>query len=423
MEKNLTTGSVFRNIVGFSLPYLLAYFLQTLYGMADLFITGQFSGTADITAVSIGSQVMHMITVMIVGLAMGTTIAIGRAVGGREQEKAALAIGNSTTLFIGLSVVLTVILLALVRPIVGIMSTPEEAVEGTVRYLTICFIGIPFIDMFTDGNAEATMYMIVFSVAFNLILWTLGAYLMTQDRKQISLKKAFLNPCTVGSVIGFLLFLVPQINIFDMEAVAELQQIVEYTGNMTAPLSMMVVGVRLAELPARSLFGDPKIYLCAFVRLILSAALTYLIILPFKLAGLFEATPYVLLTPVIAMAMPPAASVVAFAEKLDGEKQFSRTAERRLFLGPKERHSGRDFGNGRLLVGEQGDLVDDEKGEKDKENDEIVDGWEEGHGQDGEAEAEADGQEEKEERSQEGQPSVKGFSPHFSRAPVFLPQP
>ena len=127
-------------------------------------------------------------------------------------------------------------------------------------------------------------------------------------------------------MIGFLLFLVPQINIFDMEAVAELQQIGEYTGNMTAPLSMMVVGVGLAELPARSLFGDPKIYLCAFVRLILSAALTYLIILPFKLAGLFEATPYVLLTPVIAMAMPPAASVVAFAEKLDGEKQFSAAA-------------------------------------------------------------------------------------------------
>lgn len=211
------------------------------------------------------------------------------------------------------------------------MKKPEERRNRDVlvfisTFSNCAFIGIPFIDMFTDGNAEATMYMIVFSVAFNLILWTLGAYLMTQDRKQISLKKAFLNPCTVGSVIGFLLFLVPQINIFDMEAVAELQQIVEYTGNMTAPLSMMVVGVRLAELPARSLFGDPKIYLCAFVRLILSAALTYLIILPFKLAGLFEATPYVLLTPVIAMAMPPAASVVAFAEKLDGEKQFSAAA-------------------------------------------------------------------------------------------------
>ena len=74
MERNLTTGSVFKNIVFFSLPYLLSYFLQTLYGMADLFIIGQFEGTASTTAVSIGSQVMHMLTVMIVGLAMGSTV-------------------------------------------------------------------------------------------------------------------------------------------------------------------------------------------------------------------------------------------------------------------------------------------------------------------------------------------------------------
>ena len=82
MQNDLTTGSVFRNVVSFSLPYLLSYFLQTLYGMADLFIIGQFEGVAGTTAVSIGSQVMHMLTVMIVGLAMGATVSIGRAVGG-----------------------------------------------------------------------------------------------------------------------------------------------------------------------------------------------------------------------------------------------------------------------------------------------------------------------------------------------------
>ena len=52
MEQDLTTGSVFKRIVYFSLPYLLSYFLQTLYGMADLFITGQFYGVDTITAVS-----------------------------------------------------------------------------------------------------------------------------------------------------------------------------------------------------------------------------------------------------------------------------------------------------------------------------------------------------------------------------------
>lgn len=69
MEKRLTTGNVFHNILVFSLPYLFSYLLQTLYGMADLYIIGQFGAVFDTTAVSIGSQVMHMLTVMIVGLA------------------------------------------------------------------------------------------------------------------------------------------------------------------------------------------------------------------------------------------------------------------------------------------------------------------------------------------------------------------
>ena len=58
MQRDLTTGSVLKNITYFSLPYLFSYFLQTLYGMADLFIIGQFEGVAATTAVSVGSQVI-----------------------------------------------------------------------------------------------------------------------------------------------------------------------------------------------------------------------------------------------------------------------------------------------------------------------------------------------------------------------------
>ena len=145
LEKNLTNGSVLKNIAYFSLPYLLSYFLQTLYGLADLFIIGQFEGVASTTAVSIGSQVMHMLTVMIVGLAMGSTVCIGQAVGAGDKKHASAAIGNTVTLFMLLSVVITALLLALVRPIVSVMSTPAEAADGTRAYLTICFTGIPFI--------------------------------------------------------------------------------------------------------------------------------------------------------------------------------------------------------------------------------------------------------------------------------------
>lgn len=178
MEKNLTTGSVFKNLVLFSLPYLLSYFLQTLYGMADLFIIGQFEGVASTTAVSVGSQVMHMLTVMIVGLAMGTTVSIAQNIGAGDRRKAAQAVGNTVVLFVSVSVALTVLLLLLVRHIVSVMSTPAEAVEGTVAYLTVCFIGIPFITAYNIissifrgmGDSRSPMYFIAIACVTNIAL-------------------------------------------------------------------------------------------------------------------------------------------------------------------------------------------------------------------------------------------------------------
>lgn len=178
MERDLTQGSVFRNILSFSLPYLLSYFLQTLYGMADLFIIGQFEGVASTTAVSVGSQVMHMLTVMIVGLAMGSTVSIARAVGGKDRAAASAAVGNTVTLFMVISLALMGVLLLCTGPITAVLSVPEEAVAGTREYLTICFIGIPFITAYNIvssifrgmGDSRSPMYFIAVACIANIAL-------------------------------------------------------------------------------------------------------------------------------------------------------------------------------------------------------------------------------------------------------------
>ena len=178
MKRELTSGSVMKNLLFFSLPYLLSFFLQTLYGMADLLIIGQFGSVADTTAVSVGSQVMHMLTVMIVGLAMGATVNIGQAIGGRDNRRAALFTGNTVTLFMGISSVLTLLLLVLRRAIVSAVSTPADAAAGTVDYLTICFIGIPFITAYNIisavfrgmGDSKSPMYFIAVACAANIAL-------------------------------------------------------------------------------------------------------------------------------------------------------------------------------------------------------------------------------------------------------------
>ena len=178
MEKNLTQGSIFKNIVVFSLPFLLSYFLQTLYGMADLFIAGQFNGANVISAVSIGSQVMHMFTVMIVGLAMGGTVLIGQAVGARDSKKISNVIGNTITLFIIIAIFITFILLVLCRKIVLVVQTPIESIDETVSYLKICFIGIPFIVAYNVissicrglGDSKSPMIFITIACVINIIL-------------------------------------------------------------------------------------------------------------------------------------------------------------------------------------------------------------------------------------------------------------
>lgn len=176
MQRDLTQGSLLKNIAIFSLPFLLSYFLQTLYGMADLFIIGQYNEASSISGVAIGSQVMHMITVMIVGLAMGSVVMIGRYVGSRDQRSIAHTIGNTITLFAIVAAALMLILLVCLHPIVHVMSTPEEAVPETISYLRICFIGIPFIVAYNIiasifrgmGDSRSPMYFIAIACVLNI---------------------------------------------------------------------------------------------------------------------------------------------------------------------------------------------------------------------------------------------------------------
>lgn len=124
--KDYTQGNIWRNITDFALPYMLAYFLQMLYGLTDLFVIGRYCDVSSITAVSIGAQVMHLVTVVIIGLAMGTTVLTARAVGSHDTTRAASVIGNTVTLFALLAVLTTGALLWGRNAIVGFDGHPTR---------------------------------------------------------------------------------------------------------------------------------------------------------------------------------------------------------------------------------------------------------------------------------------------------------
>ena len=178
-ERNdLTQGSVGKNLLHFALPYLLACFMQTFYGMADLFVVGRYNGSETTTAVSIGSQVMHMLTVIIVGFAMGTTVRIGRGVGAKDDKAVAETVGSSIVFFAGFAVVITIVLLVCSHGIAQVMLTPPEAVAETRIYLAICFAGVPFITAYNVissifrglGDSRRPMYFVGIACVVNIVL-------------------------------------------------------------------------------------------------------------------------------------------------------------------------------------------------------------------------------------------------------------
>ncbi len=178
IRNDLTQGSIWGNVTTFLLPYILAYFLQILYGLADLFVIGRYCDVDSTTAVSNGAQVMYFVTCVVIGLAMGTTVNTAHAIGAKDYRRASRVIGNTATMFLTLSVLLACVLLVFRHSIVNLVDTPPEAVDGTTSYLTVCFMGIPFIMAYNViasifrglGDSKSPMYFVAVACVVNILL-------------------------------------------------------------------------------------------------------------------------------------------------------------------------------------------------------------------------------------------------------------
>ena len=132
---NFTEGKIFSPLLRFTIPILMALFLQTMYGAVDLLVVGQFGNAADVSAVSTGSQIMTAITSMITGLTMGITILIGQKLGEGKRKDAGNVVGSGISIFAIIAIIVTVIVVTFSSSITTIMNVPSEAFDSTVSYL------------------------------------------------------------------------------------------------------------------------------------------------------------------------------------------------------------------------------------------------------------------------------------------------
>ena len=143
--RDLTTGSVPKTLFSFSLPLFLSGLLQMVYNMVDMIVVGNFVGTNGLSAVSIGGEVLMLITFVAMGFSNAGQVLISRYVGGRRHDLVGEMVGTLFTLLESLAVIIMILFLFSYQGILRWLNTPEEIYEYTRQYCITCIYGTVFI--------------------------------------------------------------------------------------------------------------------------------------------------------------------------------------------------------------------------------------------------------------------------------------
>lgn len=161
------------------------------------------------------------------------------------------------------------------------------------------------------------IYTAVFILGFNIASWTLGVYTITGDKKHISLRKALLNPPTAALVVALPLFFFK--SYIPSDVLTPLSSGIGYLSDMTLPLSMIILGIRLADIKFKVLLTDVKVYIVCLIKLVAAPLICFGIMYLLKLV--FPALDKsIIVTAYIVIAMPSASLTLTFAEMFDGDR-------------------------------------------------------------------------------------------------------
>lgn len=155
---DLTKGNLVQTVILFSIPFLLANLIQAFYGAADLMVVGRYCGKEAVSAVATGTQVTQIITSIITGLTLGSTVLVGNYAGQKRLEQVKETIGTSLCLFAVVGVVLSVLLWLLTPQLLKALKTPESAFSSACSYVQVCACGVVFICGYNGVSAVLRGY-------------------------------------------------------------------------------------------------------------------------------------------------------------------------------------------------------------------------------------------------------------------------
>lgn len=178
LEKNLAEGNVVKQLLLFSLPFLVANIIQSFYNVADMLIVGNFSGTISLSGVTIGGQITFILTNIIAGLCTGGTILIAQYLGAKDKEAVKQTVATLITTLMITAVLITVVMLFTKEPLLRLLQTPAESFDESNRYLLVTVLGIVFIFGYNAlsaimrgmGDSKRPFYFVLLACITNVLL-------------------------------------------------------------------------------------------------------------------------------------------------------------------------------------------------------------------------------------------------------------
>ena len=209
MAKDLTTGNVFRTLTVFAVPLFLSNLFQTVYNLTDMLIVGRFVGKTALSAVSVGSDLLHLLLFFAVGFSSAGQVMIGQYVGSGHKEKLDRAIGTLLVVMESTALALALLCFFLRRQALNWLNAPAQSYEDAVTYVVVCLFGLVFTYGYNSicailrglGDSFHPFLIIVITTVINLALdllfvavfrWgVLGAALATIFGQAMSFLLAF----------------------------------------------------------------------------------------------------------------------------------------------------------------------------------------------------------------------------------------
>jgi len=175
---DLSEGNVAKQLVSFSVPFLISNLVQSLYSVADMLIVGNFSGTAAVSGVNIGSQITHVLTMLVLGFCTGGTILVSQYMGAHDEEGVKETISTLITALLIGGVAITAIMLVLIDPSLRLLETPAESYRNARDYLVVTVSGILFIFAYNAfsaimrgmGDSKRPFYFVLVACIVNIVL-------------------------------------------------------------------------------------------------------------------------------------------------------------------------------------------------------------------------------------------------------------